>query len=111
MSGNIGGLSKDSGSVADSEDDDITAGTNASISEALKPLTTIWDCIEINLALCEVTDSVFVSDWTCGHCPCPPRGTANFFKHPNATKALHHNLKNPGQNIKLNKDNIPFQKK
>ena len=68
MSGNIGGLGIDSGSIADSED----AGTNVSISEVLEPLTTIWDCPKMNLALHEVTDSLFVSGWTCGHCPCPP---------------------------------------
>ena len=107
MSGNIGGLDKDSGIVADSED----AVTNVSISEALEPLTTIWDCPKMNLASCEVTDGVFVSGWTCGHCPCPPRDAAKFFKHQNATKALHHVIKNPGQNIKLCKGNIPFQKK
>ena len=107
MSGNIGGLDKDSGIVADSED----AVTNVSISEALEPLTTIWDCPEMNLALREVTDGVFVSGWTCGHCPRPPPGAENSFKHQNAKKALHHVLKNPGQNIKLCKGNIPFQKK
>jgi hypothetical protein len=77
MSGTIGGLGKDSGSIADSED----AGTNVSISEALEPLTTIWDCPKMNLALREVTDSVFVSGWTCVHCPCPPQGAENLFKH------------------------------
>ena len=107
MSGNIGGLNKDSGSIVDLED----AGTDVSISEALEPLSTIWECPEMNLTSREVTDSVFVSGWTCGHCPCPPQGAANFFKHQNATKALHHVLKNPGQNIKLCKGNIPFQKK
>ena len=65
----------------------------------------------MNLALHEVTDGVFVSGWTCGHCPCPPQGTAKFFKHQNAMKALHHVLENPGQNIKLCKGDIPFQKK
>ena len=71
-SGNIGSLGKDSGSVADLEDDDNAAGTNVRISEVLEPLTTIWDCPKMNLALHEVTDSLFVSGWTCGHCPCPP---------------------------------------
>jgi hypothetical protein len=84
MSGNIGGFDKDSGSVADSED----AGTNVSISEALKPLTTILDCPEMNSASCEMADGVFVSGWTCGHCPHPPQGTANFFKHQNTTPRL-----------------------
>jgi hypothetical protein len=60
----------------------------------------------MNLALHEVTDGVFVSGWTCGHCPRPPRGAANFFKHQNAMKALHQVLKNPGQNIKFCKGNI-----
>ena len=106
MSGNIGGLDKNSGSVADLED----TGTNVSISEALEPLTTIWDCPKMNLALREVTDGVFVSGWTCGHCSCPQQGAANFFKHQNATKALHHVVKNPGQNIKLCKGIFPFRR-
>ena len=92
MSGNIGGLGKDSGSVADSEENDISAGPNVSLTEPLEPLTSIWDCPKMNLALCEGTDGVFVSGWTCGHCPHPPRGTANFFKHQNAMKDLHHVL-------------------
>ncbi len=107
MSGNICGLDEDSGSVADSEN----AGTDVSISEAFEPQITIWDCPEMNLALREVTDGAFVSGWTCGHFPLPPRGAANFFKHRNAMIALHHILKNSGQNIKLCQGNIPFQKK
>ena len=65
----------------------------------------------MNMASREVTDGVFVSGWTCRHFPCPPRGAANFFKHQNTMKALHHVLKNPEQNIKLCKGNILFQKK
>jgi hypothetical protein len=55
--------------VADSDNDDVTGSTDLSQFDLLKPLTTIWDCPQLNLAMCEVEDGKIIAGWTCGHCP------------------------------------------
>ncbi len=49
-----------------------------------------------------------IAGWTCRHCPQPPRGTSNFFKHQNATKALQHVLKNTQKTSKFVRLSFPF---
>jgi len=87
---------------------------SAPIEAKFPPLLTIWECPLMNLEAREDPDEEgkYVNGWTCGHCPRPTCGVANnFFKHANATKALHHVLKTPSQGIRPCKGSIPYLKK
>jgi hypothetical protein len=40
--------------VADSDDDNVSGSTDVSLFDLLEPLTTIWDCLQMNLATRDV---------------------------------------------------------
>ena len=69
------------------------------------PFANIWEC-PMDIRLLDR-----IRRLNCAYCPGPARGPIAFFKHINHTKALHHVLKMPNQNIHPCKGNIPQQKK
>jgi hypothetical protein len=95
------------------QDDDESSFSSLTLEVEFPVLVTIWDCPLMNVVAREDAEvgGKYVSGWTCGHCPHPTQGPLYMFKHVNATKALHHVLKMPNQNIRPCKGNIPYPKK
>ena len=104
----------DNGFAGDGDDScvssfaDTTPGTP---NGTLPSLNNIWECPQINMSSREGDNGLLVHGWTCGHCPMPAQGPANFFKHLNATKALAHVLRIKGASVSACKGNIPFPKR
>ena len=101
-------VTKSSEQMSDNTDDDVSLSV---LDGEFDQLTSIWECDALNVIVQTDNAGTRTTRWTCTYCSQPHSiSSPAFCKTVNATKALAHVMKLPGNNVALCKGDIPFAK-